>query len=103
MWEGVRGAMTRYLGLLASTESRWDDASRHFEDALAMNGRMGAWSWLAYTKCDYAAMLVSRAAPGDDERANALMKEAAHTAQELGLDALSNRLAVLDATRSERV
>jgi DNA-binding SARP family transcriptional activator/tetratricopeptide (TPR) repeat protein len=100
MWEGVRGAMTRYLGLLASTESRWDDATGHFEDALAMNERMGARPWLAYTQCDYAAMLLSRAGRGDDERAKALLTEAARTAQELGMDGLSSRLADLEATRS---
>jgi DNA-binding SARP family transcriptional activator/tetratricopeptide (TPR) repeat protein len=100
MWEGVRGAMSRYLGVLASTEWRWDDATAHFEDALAMNERMGAWPWLAYTKCDYAAMLLSRAATGDKRRATALMAEAAHTAQDLGLNGLSSLLAALDPSRS---
>ena len=96
IWEGIRGAMTRYLGLLASTESRWDDASGHFDDALAMNERMGVWPWLAYTQCDYAEMLLSRDASGDGKRATALMNQAARTAQELGIDGLLNRLAALE-------
>jgi tetratricopeptide (TPR) repeat protein len=100
MWEGVRGAMTRYLGLIASTESRWDDATGHFEDALAMNERMGAWAWVASTQCDYAEMLLSRAATGDGNRAIALMTEAASTARELGLNGITNRLAAMDGLRT---
>jgi hypothetical protein len=33
------GALSRYLGALATTLERWDDAARHFEDAIAMNAR----------------------------------------------------------------
>ncbi len=51
------GAASRYLGRLAATMERWDDARDHFEDALAMNERMGAQPWLARTACEYAAML----------------------------------------------
>jgi hypothetical protein len=36
------GSASRYLGLLALTTSRWDDAAGHFELALHMNARMGA-------------------------------------------------------------
>ena len=36
------GALSRYLGALATTLERWDEAAQHFEDALAMNARMGA-------------------------------------------------------------
>jgi hypothetical protein len=44
------GAAARYLGMLAATMSHWEDAQRHFEDALAMNARMGARPWLAHTQ-----------------------------------------------------
>src|SRR5262249_5656856 len=37
------GALSRYLGALATTLARWDEAVQHFEDALAMNTRMEAW------------------------------------------------------------
>ncbi len=43
------GSVARYLGILATTTSRWEDAARHFEDALEMNARMGARPWLAHT------------------------------------------------------
>ncbi len=34
------GAVARHLGLLAATLSLWEEAEKHFEDALAMNTRM---------------------------------------------------------------
>ena len=39
--EGIRGSVSRYLGLLATTTRRWDEAERHFEAALAMNAADG--------------------------------------------------------------
>jgi tetratricopeptide (TPR) repeat protein len=44
------GAMSRYLGALATTMADWDTAAQHFEDALAMNARMEARPWLAHTQ-----------------------------------------------------
>jgi hypothetical protein len=38
--------------LLASTASRFDDAARHFEDAIVMNERIGARAWLVATEED---------------------------------------------------
>jgi tetratricopeptide (TPR) repeat protein len=55
------GAVSRYLGILAATTGRWDDAERHFEAAVAMNKRIGAQPWLQRTRADYERMLASRA------------------------------------------
>ena len=44
---------------------RWEEAAQHFEDALAMNARMGARPWLAHTQHEYAVMLLARDQPGD--------------------------------------
>jgi tetratricopeptide (TPR) repeat protein len=71
--EGIGGSVSRYLGLLAATMKRWSDAEQHFEDALALNERMGARPWLAHTRNDYARMLVARGAAGDTERAQQLL------------------------------
>ena len=68
--EGFRGAVSRYLGILATTNGRSDDARHHYDDALKMNETMGALPWLAYTQHDYAQMLLSRNGPGDHERAH---------------------------------
>jgi DNA-binding SARP family transcriptional activator/class 3 adenylate cyclase/tetratricopeptide (TPR) repeat protein len=84
--EGIRGSVARYLALLATTTERWDEAERHFEDALAMNARMGARPWLAHTANDYARTLHARNTRGDRERAQALLDSALGTYRELGMD-----------------
>ena len=83
--EGFRGSVSRYLGLLATALERWDDAAGHFEEALALNERMGARPWLARTEDDYARMLLVRGRPGDDERARELRDQALATFSELGM------------------
>jgi DNA-binding CsgD family transcriptional regulator len=86
------GAAARYLGMLAATMSHWENAQRHFEDALAMNARIGVRPWLAHTQYQYAIMLLARSQPGDQEKAMSLLDEALITARELGMRALEERL-----------
>jgi tetratricopeptide (TPR) repeat protein len=81
------GAASRYLGILASTMERWDEAERHFEHALAMNERMGAPPWLAHAQHDYARMLVARDGPGDRKRSEELLDRAIANYRELGMTA----------------
>jgi len=89
------GALSRYLGALAATLEQWDDATRHFEDALAMNARMEAWPWLAHTQYQYATMLLSRNLAGDRDRAFALLDSALATARRLGMRGLEERVAAV--------
>ncbi len=77
--DGMRGSLSRYLGILATTARRWEDAEQHFGDALAMNTRMGARPWLAHTQHDYAQLLLARDGPGDRERAQELLDAALAT------------------------
>ena len=86
------GALSRYLGALATTLERWEEAAQHFEDALAMNARMEAWPWLAHTQYQYATMLLARDQSGDSEKAKELLKAALLTARELGMRALEERI-----------
>ena len=86
------GAAARYLGVLAATMERWEDAAQHFEDALAMNARMGARPWLAHTQHQYAVMLLARHQPGDRDKAMPLLQEALTTARALGMHALEKRI-----------
>jgi tetratricopeptide (TPR) repeat protein len=86
------GAVARYLGLLAAAEEKWDDAERHFEHALQMNGRIGARSWLAHTESDYARMLLARGGSGDAERARVLAANAQSACRELGIQTYDERL-----------
>jgi class 3 adenylate cyclase/DNA-binding CsgD family transcriptional regulator/tetratricopeptide (TPR) repeat protein len=86
------GAASRYLGMLAATMERWEEAVQHFEDALAMNARMGARPWLAHTQHQYAVMLLTRHQPGDRDRAMSLFHEALTTVRALGMHALEGRI-----------
>jgi tetratricopeptide (TPR) repeat protein len=92
------GAVSRYLGALATTLGRWEEAERHFEDALAMNARMEVWPWLAHAQYQYATMLLARDQPGDGEKAKELLKAALITARELGMRALEERLTAPEVT-----
>ena len=88
------GALSRYLGSFAATLERWDDAARHFEDALAMNARMDARLFLAHTQEQYATMLLARHQSGDRDKAAALLDAALATARDLGMRALEERITV---------
>ena len=88
------GAASRYLGMLAATMEHWEDAAQHFEEALAMNTRMGARPWLAHTEYQYAVMLLTRHQPGDRATAMALLDEALTIARALGMHALERRIVV---------
>jgi len=86
------GALSRYLGAIAATLERWDEATRHFEDALAMNARMDARTWLAHTQEQYATVLLARRNSGDRDKAAALLEAALTTTRELGMRALEERI-----------
>ncbi|MGH7857545.1 MAG: ATP-binding protein, partial [Candidatus Binatia bacterium] len=89
------GSASRLLGLLATVLGRFDDAGRHFEDAIATNRRMRALAWIAHTEEAYAAMLARRDAPGDRERAAGLARSALDSAEGLGMTALRERASAL--------
>jgi DNA-binding CsgD family transcriptional regulator len=86
------GASGRHLGLLSAAMSRWAEAERHFEQALATNARIRAWLPLAQTQHDYAAMLLARGAGGDRERADGLLRSSLESAQRLALRGLEQRV-----------
>lgn len=87
------GAASRYLGLLAGTLSRWEDAEKHFVDALAANNAMHALPWVALTEYDYAVLLLERGRKDDESRARSLLESASATASKLGMAALDERVA----------
>lgn len=90
------GAMARYLGLLAAMLGRWTDAEAHFERALALNARIAARGFLAYTHADFADMLIARNDGADDwPRASSFADAALVTAREIGLVPLAERAANL--------
>jgi DNA-binding CsgD family transcriptional regulator len=90
------GAADRYLGMLAATLGEWDRAEEHFEGAMELNRRMGVATWLAHTAYEYARMLLARG-PGERDRVDALLGEAASLAEWIGMPALLGRIRALDS------
>jgi tetratricopeptide (TPR) repeat protein/tRNA A-37 threonylcarbamoyl transferase component Bud32 len=86
------GAASRFLGQLAATMGRWQEAESHFDQALAMNARMGAKPWLAHTQFHYANTLLKRFAAGDIERARILLDESETIARQLGMRLLETQI-----------
>jgi hypothetical protein len=79
------GSYARPCGTLAACLGRWDDAERHFADAVAMNERLGARPYVVRTRRAWAAMLLDRNAPGDRERATDLIAAVRAEAEQLGM------------------
>ncbi|MGH7803405.1 MAG: hypothetical protein ACREQJ_03595, partial [Candidatus Binatia bacterium] len=90
------GSVSHFLGLLAAFLSNPSEAARHFDDALAMNARMGARPFLARTELEYAKMLLARGLPGDRAKGRALLEEARATARALGIRSLEEKLAAVE-------
>jgi predicted ATPase len=91
------GPTARYLGTLAATMQRWDDAQRHFEAALEMSRRMHTWPQLALTLYEYARMLAVRGDANDRDRVVGFLEEAQATAARLGMADLFARTQSLAA------
>jgi DNA-binding SARP family transcriptional activator/tetratricopeptide (TPR) repeat protein len=89
------GSTFRYLGLLATTMSRWQDAERHFQAAIEMDRRTGGRPWLAHSQADYARMLTARGEPGDGEKARDLIASARATYGQLGMHTRTARASAL--------
>ncbi len=89
--DGSVGGVDRYLGLLASTRGRLDDAVDHLTAAIEIDDRMGARPWMAHSQHDLAAILRRRDEPGDAARAAELDASALAMAQALGM-ALATRI-----------
>jgi hypothetical protein len=84
-----------HLGLLAAFLGRFADAGVHFAQAAAEQERIGARSFLARTRLEWARMLLSRAETGDVDRARSLLAQALAVAGELGLRAIERQAATL--------
>jgi tetratricopeptide (TPR) repeat protein len=89
------GPIAHFLGLLARTMGRIDDAGRHFENAIASAMRASAPPYLARTQLEYAVLLLERDARGDAERARGLLAQARATAETLGMESVGPRAVAL--------
>lgn len=80
------GVCARFVALLCVTTGRHDEAAQHFEDAIAMNEKIGARPYEARSRYDYAVFLLREpSAPAHRLRAHALAGDAARIARALGM------------------
>jgi len=79
---GSMGAVVHYLAMLAATFGDYDEADRRFAEAAATHERIGAPTWLARTRLEWARMLLNRAKPGDSDVAYELLQQALATARD---------------------
>jgi ATP/maltotriose-dependent transcriptional regulator MalT len=85
----------RLLGLVAQAAGNLDQATVHFEDALAFCRKAGCLPELAWTYHDYADTLLQRNNPGDREKALSLLDETLTISQQLGMRPLMERVVAL--------
>jgi tetratricopeptide (TPR) repeat protein len=90
---GVRPnlCVSHYLGMLATTLGHLDDAEAHFARAAATHEALGAPTWLARTRLEWARLLLARGRAGDVDRARMLLGQTLDTARELGLANVERR------------
>lgn len=86
------GPADHFLGMLAATMGRTEEASAHFEAALALANRMGSRPLLARSQAACAKVL---AAKGDRAGALTLLNQALASARELGMGGLVERVLAL--------
>ena len=79
------GCVSYYLGLLATTLERWEDAARHFAVSLDLDRQWGYRPYVAYTQYSWADMILRRGDPEDRDRAWEMLAEAKASAREIGM------------------
>jgi hypothetical protein len=89
------GSVELYLGQLAATAERFDEAEHHFDAARAMHEQMRSPPMSAHTDHQHARMLLARARPEDRPRARELLGRAAASASALRMTRLSGEIAEL--------
>jgi tetratricopeptide (TPR) repeat protein len=95
--EAIDGSVARYLGLLARTLGRFEEAAAHFHDAIARNERMGALGQAAHARRELAEMHLRRDADGDAATGATLRDEAIAAYARLGMDRFAERALALGA------
>jgi DNA-binding CsgD family transcriptional regulator len=91
------GPAAYFLGLLALTLDRPEQALRRFEHAAALAGRLQARPMVARSLEGQARALLVLDRPGDRQQAAALLDEVIATARALGICGLGERAAALHA------
>lgn len=87
-FSGCWGSVRRFLGVLAATAGRADEARAHLEAALDRHRALEAPGLVARTQCDLGELLLGL---GERERGLELLAAAGAAAAELGMAGLSAR------------
>ena len=82
---GLYGSVSRYLGMLAATLERWDEAAERYEQAIEYERRMGARPSVVRSQIAYAEMLLRASRVGDLVHARDLLETAIAGSRELGM------------------
>ncbi|MDP8942519.1 MAG: AAA family ATPase [Actinomycetota bacterium] len=90
-FSGCFGSVGRFVGLLATSLERWDEAARHFEAALEQHVEMGSPPLVARTQCDYAETILTRGERRERTKARELLARSHGTATELGMAGVARR------------
>lgn len=96
-----QGSVAHYLGILATTLERWDDADRYFDAAASMSRTMRALPWLVRTQHARAAMILGRGGSEAERSSRAVLNDANELAAGAGLELLVERGRALE-TSSQR-
>jgi DNA-binding SARP family transcriptional activator/tetratricopeptide (TPR) repeat protein len=67
------GPISRYMGRLACTLGRYDEAKAHLDHARALCRRFDEWLWFGHVGCDLAELLLARRGKGDRATAHRLL------------------------------
>ena len=94
-WCWAASSVARVLGQAETLLGRYSDAERHFAKALEVHERIGQDHYVAYTRLDWAQLLLTRGGDGDRERALSLIEEARAVADRRGYPVAQRRAAEL--------
>jgi DNA-binding CsgD family transcriptional regulator len=86
-------SVDRILGLLSAAIGNSDQATVHFEDALAFCRKAGYRPELAWTCCDYSDTLLARNGEEGRAKARSLLDESLAISTDLGMRPLMERVA----------
>ena len=89
------GATARHLGLLAAVSGRFELAQGHFEFALDLNRRIGAWPALVRTQVNYGEMLLESNADGALQMAGKILAEAEQLSDKIEMAGMNTAIAEL--------
>src|SRR5450755_68438 len=89
----TNGPVSHFLGGLATVLGRYDDADSYFARAASFNSRTQAMFFAGQSDLLWGRMLAKRRAPGDTDRACALLVRARTIAAANGYGAIERRAA----------